>query len=507
MAKPVKKQPLTPEQQSAVDLQFVRERNPHLYFGEGSRGWIESMYLWQRAFMKSQAGIRILRTNNQAGKTLTGSRDFAYFLLRDHPWRKLPGKQLLRGRIVTDATLVDANIIPYLKTVLPMARVKTEKLRKPYEAKWTIYADDLQTVIAEFDIMTYEQDATEFSGVQLDILWFDEPPPRAIWVESYMRFTATEQNIIITMTPLLSAGYFVDEVENNPGLDVEVIVARPGDCPHITAAVLAGIEAAISDPDERQARLEAQYMQLAGLVFKSFRETDFVIPEGDYHRLADGGSAPVVCSLDPHGAKHPFVVWTMTDEQGYPLVLDCLPEGRWDREPHYHGGLTGVVAMIKQREQQYGYRVTRRMIDPRAGRTTIANDVQIRELYRRAGMWFDLADTASEPDTRNVWIRNSLSFDVHGKPKLRVSRRAGNVIMMFARFAYDVKAMRQNENKDRVLYIETWKDPADTLGYGLSALPNYSTGVKLQLEPEKQDYFKQKTVRPAGVGSFAGMGF
>ena len=103
---------------------------------------------------------------NGVGKTCAGAnvvahicfdsenQYFNYPLFKNWPYPK-------RGRIASDPTNIDKNLIPTLKEWLPEGRYKTKKGGKTYDSLWK--TDNGW----EFDIMTYDQDAKEYEGATL----------------------------------------------------------------------------------------------------------------------------------------------------------------------------------------------------------------------------------------------------------------------------------------------------------------------------------------------------
>lgn len=121
---------------------------------------------------------------------------FEYPLYKNWPYPK-------KGRIVSDPTNIDKNLIPVLKEWLPEGRYKTSKGNKKFESMWKTDNGWM------FDIMTYDQDVKEFESSTLGWIWFDEPPPESIFKACVSRLRKGGI-IFITATPLSGSGWMYD---------------------------------------------------------------------------------------------------------------------------------------------------------------------------------------------------------------------------------------------------------------------------------------------------------
>lgn len=289
----------------------------------------------------------------------TGEND--YFngkLFKDFPYMK-------RGRIVSTPTNVTKNIIPELKSWFPKGRYKTRKDGKLFESQWSTDTD------WNFDIMTYEQDITEFEGITLGWAWFDEPPPQAIFKAMVSRMRRGGV-IIIGATPLAGSAYLYDafatgeydvEITSSEGgtvmkykrkvayieADIESACREHGVRGHLRHGDIEQMIAEYSE-DEKQARIYGKFQHLVGLIFKRFNRKVHVIPPftinfRDY---------TVYEFLDPHPRTPDAVMWVAVDRKGTKYVIDELFV-KVD-------GIEDIASRIKAKASQY--RIVKRMADP-----------------------------------------------------------------------------------------------------------------------------------------------
>ena len=60
--------------------------------------------------------------------------------------------------------------------------------------------------------MTYDQDPKEFESISVGLAWLDEPPPYKIYTACVSRLRLGRGIMIMTLTPLMNAGWIYDKV-------------------------------------------------------------------------------------------------------------------------------------------------------------------------------------------------------------------------------------------------------------------------------------------------------
>lgn len=316
--------------------------------------------------------ITLFSAANGVGKTATGVNIMAnlfwpsgnpFFqgkLFKEFPYLK-------KGRIISGHTNIQENLIPEMKFWFPKGKYKTKKMGKQYDAHWETDSG------FEFDIMTYDQDLDEFESVTLGWVYFDEPPPEAIFkaIISRMRRGGI---IFIGATPLEGSAYLYDTVANG-AIEIEVTTEEGGEPEKVSRKIgyiEAGIESACKehgirghlehsdiiqmvaeyDEDEKQARIYGKFQHLVGMVFKRWNPKIHVIP-GFNVSMRD---FTVYEFLDPHPRNPDAVMWVAVDKNGTKYVVDEIFASV--------NGDEDLASKIKAKASQY--RVVARYADPSA---------------------------------------------------------------------------------------------------------------------------------------------
>lgn len=310
--------------------------------------------------------INLFVAANAVGKTAAGVNIVAnicygvqnkYFdlpLFKEFPYMK-------KGRIISDPTTIKEKIIPELKKWfpkneaerLPDALYQTAKEGKNYEAKF------ITKTGFEFDIMSNEQDPKEFESVDLGWVWFDEPPPFAVWKPTVAR---ARMGMIIfgTLTPLMYSAWLKEKVIDK-AIDVgaDWVEAEVED-----ACKIHGIRGilehdniirmvAAMDEDEKQARAFGKFGHLIGVIHKAFSRKIHVLKAFPI----DEKRFTVYHALDPHPRVPDHALWIAVDRNNTKyvcaeLISQGLPADLYER--------------IKAVETSGHFRMEDRIIDPSA---------------------------------------------------------------------------------------------------------------------------------------------
>jgi phage terminase large subunit-like protein len=380
------------EQLREVDEEITRrlEQEKYKYYEPTGKG-----YEFIQKVGNNENFIVLYSAANGVGKTATGANILAHMfwdspnpffdlpLFNEFPYRR-------RGRIVSDPTNIDKNIIPELKAWFPHGRYNAYKAGKLYESVW-----ETDTGF-HFDIMSYEQDPREFEGATLGWAWFDEPPPESIFKATVARMRRGGI-IFITATPLAGSAYLYDafvsgrynEVQvGNEGAqqvvqrrvgyveaDIESACKEHGVRGHLNHGDIENIIAEYTE-EEKQARIYGKFQHLIGLVFKQWRRDVHIVEPFDvtYRDYA------VYTMLDPHPRNPDAVTFCAVDRNNMWWIVDEL-------YINVHSD-SELAHEIKQKEQQY--RIVRRICDPSAFITN-QHDREGRSLGQRlsdAGLHF-----------------------------------------------------------------------------------------------------------------------
>lgn len=257
---------------------------------------------------------------------------------------------LKKGRIVSNPTNIQKNIVPELKKWFPKGKWTARKENKAYESQFV--TDNGWS----FDIMTYEQAEEEFEGVNLGWVWLDEPPPKYVYKACVSRLRKGGC-MWLTATPIGDCAWLYDEIISNPenesGMrafleaDVESACKEHGVRGHLEHR---DIERMIAQYDEvdMQARIQGKFQHLVGMVFKQFDKKVHVIKPF----IIKPEELTVYEALDCHPRTPDAILWVGVDRSGKKFVIDELFINGTDEE---------MCAAIRQKAQQY--HVARRIAD------------------------------------------------------------------------------------------------------------------------------------------------
>lgn len=250
----------------------------------------------QEQFHKSEARIRLVLGGNRSGKSQAGAAEVVAAALGFRPWlrpeddhyklkRPLPVKILCVGenfqeqvrKVMVAKLLGDPEKgVPGL---LPKSSIEGTK-KNPMGIITFIKLGNG----SEIHFQSYDQQIDVFEGTDWDYIWFDEPPPRAIWIAVFRGLTDRRGKAWFTMTPLKEP-WIHEELVSNPEVEKYHF--------DVYDNVGYGLEkdavdewAAHLTPDEQLVRLHGKFFHLQGLIYPQyqahqeiFRIDRFKVPE------------------------------------------------------------------------------------------------------------------------------------------------------------------------------------------------------------------------------------
>ncbi len=365
---------------------------------------------------------------------------FDYPMFKDWPYPK-------KGRIVSNATNIDKNLIPTLKEWFPANRYKTRKGNKKFESLWE--SDNGW----DFDIMTYEQDVKEFESATLGWIWFDEPPTEPIFKACVSRLRKGGI-IFISETPLWAA-WLYDHVIANPDKDlatkgqrvyieagVEAACKQHGVRGHLEHDHIERLTAEYSE-DERQARVHGKFQHLIGLRFKQFSRPIHVIRPFTIN-LRDYA---VFHALDPHPRTPDAANWLAVDRHGTKFIVDEL----WLK---CQGGTEELAERI--RNKNTAYRIERLIADPSAFIEDQHTNQSLAQRLAKCGLHYVEASKARTMSDRR--IEDALTFqkistptgeEFIKKPELFIFDTCQRTIWEFEHYRWDEWSGKAGENHNQ----------------------------------------------------------
>jgi len=347
------------------------------------------------------------------------------------------------------------------------------------------------------EIKTHDQDVGAHAGSNLDIIICDEPFPEALWSEMIGR-TRNGGHIFMFMTPLNMAGFLMDNVVDKvDGKDIIMTNATiwdncidiPGTRGHL---LRSNIEKMIklwtaSAPDEVTARTEGTFTHLSGAMYKIFSEDAHCLyPAEEFKWDSDW---PIYCIMDPHDAKYPAINWILQTPIGEHYIIREWPMLDYTQIGNVSYTISQAIQQIREIEAEFKHQVQYRVMDPNKGlfkHTGIDNQDTIQDLWRKAGLRFDLADN-DDLDVGHKRVAELLYYDTQkplsqmNHPKMRIfADRCPNTVKAMKRYGY-----KRNYKEGGSLTTnidQKYKDFADLPRY-------YAVSYKLfQTVSEKGDF-------------------
>lgn len=377
-----------------------------------------------------------------------------------------------QGRVVsTPKNVEDTGAIQIeLKKWFPLRRYTVSKGKKHYDS---LYQTDTDFV---FDLMTYDQEVSEFEGATLGFVWFDEPPPYSVYKATIARMRMGGI-IFITMTPLTQAAWLYDDIIlRQDGVQRKVVYAEDEDnCKeHGVRGILEHSDIVRMrqeyDPDELLARTKGQFVYLSGLIYKTFNRgvhlvEPFPIPK-EWTRYN---------VVDPHD-RRPFALgWLAVNPTGDVFFYD-----EWPRE-EFHKIKTcdkiikdyADIIRIKEGEDKiYG-----RIIDPNFGnKKSSSSGLTIKQEFAREKIGFHAIDVSDDIVAGHLKVREYLKYDnLRGiKPKLFFFNTLKNFIYGMEHYTWDDYKGKIADDKDlKQKPKDKFKDFPDLVRYGLMSSPGY----------------------------------
>lgn len=229
----------------------------------------------QYEFHKSDLMEKLFIGGNRSGKTVGNVCECIWRLTKTHPYRpelnEIEGE--IRGRLVCVSFVdgLEKIILPLFKKWMP----KKYLISRNWDKSYNKYLRTLTLADGSFiEFMSYDQELEKFAGTSRHFVSFDEEPPKSVWEECLMRLIDTDGDWWISMTPVEGLTWVFDLIYQpwEEGLRPETLVLKVSmdDNPHLKDSAKSKILKNIDDENDRKARKEGSFVQIKGLVYKSF---------------------------------------------------------------------------------------------------------------------------------------------------------------------------------------------------------------------------------------------
>lgn len=382
----------------------------------------------QSAFHKSNAPNRLYIGGNRSGKSYAAVAEDCWWLTGTHPYIETP-EPPIRGRVVTvDFTYgLEQIILPLFKSLMPPRYLKNGSWEDSYSK---LYRTLTLTNGSTVEFMSYEQDTEKFAGTSRHFVHYDEEPPLHIFNECNARLVDTNGSWWISMTPVEGLTWTFEKIYEKAKTTPNIFVVEADmlDNPYITPeaaeAYLSGL-----DEDERKAREHGTYVQLGGLVYKTFNEEKHVIepqiPPKEWRWY---------CSLD-HGYNNPTaVLWHAVSPDNQIITFAEI----YEREQT----LDQIAAAIHKKELSFGKAADYRVADPAIAQRSAHNGTSIQTEYAMRGLYFALAN--NDVETGVIKVQTYLRINPKtNKPFRQITSNCSNFIHEMKRLRWKTFASKK----------------------------------------------------------------
>ena len=293
--------------------------------------------------------------------------------------KKWPFKKRSARLVTTALSLTDTGPIQTaMKLLFPVGRwTQNRGAGKPY------YSEGKTDTGWTWDILTYNQDVSEFASANKDLIMLSEPPPEGIFQETVTRLRGSGV-VLIDMTQLDMAQFNQKLLEDGLSINGKKVGdVRHSYMHHHEACAEhypgghrshASIEAEYAlwlreDPTIAEARASGKSLRLSGLILPNWGDANELEALPAYHQDCwDRGRVRVSVVADPHDRKPWAVNWFATFPNNDVVAFAEWPAFRFHEvKTSPISDIEDYRAMFLDTEAQIGHEVTGRLLDPRFG--------------------------------------------------------------------------------------------------------------------------------------------
>lgn len=397
----------------------------------------------QLRFHSASKRIRLYIGGNRSGKTTGGIVEDIWWLTRNHPYQRIPDRPIA-GRIISVDFLngIEKIIKPQLKQWIPPSQLRGGSWFSAYEASTrTLYLENGSFV----ELMSYDQDLDKFAGTSRDFVHFDEEPPQTIYTENLARLIDRKGHLWITMTPVEGMTWIYDTIYEKGILgskNIHVTEVDMAENPHLDQTEVKEFLDSLTE-DEANARGHGKFVQMGGLVYKTFSPELHIIDAIDPKELKNPNYKHYM-SLD-HGFNNPTSVhWHAVNTDNEVITFDEHYESQ--RIIEYH------AQVIHSKNTAHGRIPDINICDPALAQKQAVTGTSIQTEYAIRGIGFVLGN--NDVMTGVAKVNQYLNIREDGTPSWRITRNCSNLIREISRLRWKTwsskKQASQNNPYDQI---------------------------------------------------------
>lgn len=444
-------------------------------------------------FHSSPAKTRLYIGGNRSGKSFGNVAECVYWLTKSHPYRKIPvgDYEATRGRINTVDFIngADKILLPLFKQLVPPSFLKNGSWEDSYHRQSRVLTLNNDSFI---EFLSYESDLDKFAGTSRHFVSYDEEPPEVIYTENKARLVDTQGHQWFSMTPVEGMSWVYDEIylkgrDGVPGYHNTEISMDEN--PYISKEAVNEFLDGL-DENERKARGEGKFVEMGGLIYKSFDPKPGGLHVIDREGLRFSRTVPIAISLD-HGYNNPTAV----------LWHAILPESRVITfHEHYLSGATvrEHAQEIHRFNRANGITPALLVADPSIRNVQPLSGTSIQQEYIKFGLPFTLANNDVKAGIERV--AGYLKPRAGGQPMWQCTRDCTNLIKELGRYKWKTYTSKKLNAR-----YNNWEEPhklndhaADSLRYFLMSRPDLDEMFAAANERSVPNMMIEGIPRPAG---------
>jgi phage terminase large subunit-like protein len=422
-------------------------------------------------FHTSSARKRLFLGGNRSGKTVGGATETVMWLTGKHPYLSTPPPPV-RGRCVSVDFIngVEKIVKPEVARWMPASELLGGSWEKAFNKELRILTLANGSTL---EFMSMDQDVDKFAGTSRHFIWFDEEPPRDVYIECLQRLLDTSGSFWITMTPVdgMSSWIYDDlYLAAKEDTDVKVVEVQMDDNPHVNWGDANVLLSGLTD-EELEARRKGKFIQIGGLIYKMFDPSKHVIDE---FRVPDEWM--IVAGMD-HGFSNPTAwLWAGINADGRVVVFD---------EYYKSGEIIRVHAgEVHRINNEHGRYPDYCVGDPSIRNTDPITGTSVLIEYMDYGVPILLGNNDQKAGINRV-ARYLTGID--GLPQLLITRNCTNLIKEIGRLRWAHWANKKSRDDKNKKEEQHKKDDhaADALRYLIASRPELDTGTHIPSEAPK----------------------
>jgi len=426
--------------------------------------------------------IRGIFGGNRSGKSVWGVMEVGYWAYGVHPYldwvNDLERPVRIRICCTTFKQGIQGVTIPTIRDWWPRGSYTIKEDRYVYV--WETDPETRQkTLMAEVELMTYDQDLDAFGGQSKHLIWCDEEPPFGIWQENMMRLLDTDGYMLLTMTPIHGMTWVFEDIYlSEDTKHVGVYKANTLRNPHLNEKAIDKIRALIHSEDDEAVRLYGEFIPTSNFIYPMFDKRVHIVDPLDVWNDPDKpGHLPddwmVVLGIDPHDRTPHGVIFCGVDRDNNVYVFDEISQ---------HCLIGELAQLIKNRLPE-GRKPAYSMIDSSANtESSIAGRSMVQEFAQPGN---DILVLATKKGRGSVLegiqtVRDYLHYEENEdgrltkKPQLRIFSNCVNLIREFRLYVWeDWKGTNRARKDPKESPLKKDDHLLDALRYVLMTRPVY----------------------------------